>query len=226
MPVTTENVLTASRTHLNDDQAINWPDPNLMPKYQEAFRDLRLELELNGIQVIDEVSADITVPQGVTDLTTVTGYPTDLITPIWMKEKQVGETDAFLISMTPIDFIPNVDQDITLNWWSWQQNKILLLGSLNDVVVQLRYRRDLALPKLNSDSTGVILGESFLSYRTAAIAFASVKDFTSADRMDARAEMNKAKLIQFFTTYEKQMLPAKRQPYHRRNWFKNVIRSI
>lgn len=226
MPVTTENVLTGARTHLNDDSAINWPDPNLIPKYQEAFRDLRLELELNGIQVIDEVSVDITIPQGVTDVTTVTGYPTDLITPIWMKEKQVGETDAYFIDMTPIDFIPNVDQDITLNWWSWQQNKILVLGALNAVVVQIRYRRDLALPKLNSDSTGVILGESFLTYRTAALAMASVKDYIGADRMDARAEMNKGKLIQFFVTYEKQMLPAKRQAYHRRNWFKNAIRSI
>ena len=226
MSVLTDQVMMSARTHLNDDSAINWPDPNLLPKFQEAFRDLRLELELNGIQVTNEVSADITVPQSVTDLTTVTGYPTDLITPIWMKEKQVGETDAYLISMTPIDFIPNVDQDITLNWWSWQKNKILLLGALNDVIVQLRYHCDLTLPKLNSDPIGIILGESYLSYRTAAMAFASVKDFTSADRMDMRAETNKAKLIQFFTTYEKQLLPAKRQAYHRRNWFKNAIRSI
>jgi hypothetical protein len=221
-----DTVMMSARTHLNDDSAINWPDPNLLPKLQEAFRDLRLELELNGIQVIDEVSADLTVPTNTTDLSTVTNYPTDMITPIWMKEKQVGETDAFLISMTPIDFIPNVDQDITLNWWSWQMNTIKLLGALNPVVVQLRYRRDLLVPKLNSDSLSVIMGESYLSYRTAAIAFASVKDFASADRMDARAEMNKGKLIQFFTNYEKQLLPAKRQPYHRRNWFKNAIRSI
>lgn len=226
MAIITDNVMMAARTHLNDDSAINWPDPNLLPKLQEAFRDLRLELELNGIQVVDEVSADITIPAGQTDLTLVTGYPTDLITPIWMKEKQVGETDAFLISMTPIDFIPNVDQDITLNWWSWQQNKILLLGALVNVVVQLRYRRDLAVPKLNSSPIGVILGESFLSYRTASIAFSTAKDFISADRMQAQAQVNLSKLIRFFVTYEKQILPAKRQPYHRRNWFRNVIRSI
>ena len=226
MSVLTDQVMMSARTHLNDDNAINWPDTSLLPKLQEAFRDLRLELELNGIQVIDEVSADITVNAGVVDLATATGYPTDMITPIWMKEKQVGETDAYLISMTPIDFIPNVEQDTTLNWWSWSMGTIKLLGALNAVVVQLRYRRDLIAPKLNSDNIAVAMGESFLSYRTAAMAFSSVKDFTSADRMDARAEMNKSKLIQFFVTYEKQMLPAKRQAYHRRNWFKNAIRSI
>ncbi len=226
MAIIIDQVMMAARTHLNDDSAINWPDTNLLPKLQEAFRDLRLELELNGIQVVDEVGAEMTVPTGITDLTTVTNYPTDMISPIWMKEKQVGETDAFLISMTPIDFIPNVDQDTTLNWWSWSKNKILLLGALNDVIVQLRYRRDLLVPRLNADTLSVILGESYLSYRTAELAFASTKDFTSADRIGARAEMNKGKLIQYFTTYEKQMLPAKRQPYHRRNWFSNNIRSI
>jgi len=226
MSLLTLDVMTAARTHLNDDSAINWPDPNLLPKLQEAFRDLRLELEVNGIQVIDEVSADITVTAGTTDLSTATGYPTDMITPIWMKERQVGETDAFLISMTPIDFIPNVDQDITLNWWSWQMGTIKLLGALVNVVVQLRYRRDLLVPKLNSSTIGVALGESFLSYRTASIAFNSAKDFASGDRMETKAQMNLVKLIKFFTTYEKQLMPAKRQPYHRRNWFKNAIRSI
>lgn len=226
MPTTVDDVMMAARTHLNDDQAINWPDPNLRPKFQEAFRDLQLELELNGIQVVNEVSADITVTAGTTDLSLMAGYPTDMISPTWMKEKQVDETDAFLISMTPIDFIPNVDQDITLNWWSWQMNKILLLGALNDVVVQLRYRRRLTLPELNSDDIGVILGESYLSYRTAALACNAAKDQRGQMYNDSRASDNLSKLITYYTTYEKQMLPAKRMPYHRRNWFKNSIRSI
>lgn len=223
---TVDDVMMAARTHLNDDQAINWPDPNLRPKFQEAFRDLQLELELNGIQVVNEVSADITIAAGTTDMSTVVGYPTDMISPTWMKEKQVGETDAFLISMTPVDFIPNVDQDITLNWWCWRENKIFLLGALVDVVVQLRYRRRLTLPELNSDDIGVILGESYLSYRTAALACNAAKDIRGQQYNDSRAEVNLAKLIQYYTTYEKQILPAKRQPYHRRNWFRNVIRSI
>lgn len=218
--------MMAARTHLNDDSGINWPDPNLLPKFQEAFRDLRLELELNGIQVVDEVTADITVPAGQTDFTLNASYPTDLISPIWMKEKQVGQTDAYLLDMTPIDFIPNVDQDITLNWWCWRKNKIFFLGALNDVVVQMRYRRDILFPTLNSDNIGVLLGESYLSYRTASIAFSTAKDFVSSDRMQLRADINLKKLISYFTTYEKQILPAKRQPYHRRNWFRNVIRSI
>lgn len=221
-----DDVLTAARTHLNDDSAINWPDPRILPKFQEGFRDLQLALELNGIQVLNDVSADITIPANTTDMTTLSGYPTDIITPTWMKEKQVGETDDFLISMTPVDYIPNVEQDITLNWWSWQRNKILLLGALNDVVVQLRYRRKLALPTLNSQDIGVIQGETFLGYRTAAIALGSIKDYQGRDEMNAQAQSRLNDLIAFYTTYEKQILTAKRQPYHRRNWFRNVIRSI
>jgi len=222
----TDDVLMAARTHLNDDSAINWPDSRLMPKFQEAFRDLQLSLELNGIQVLNEVTADLTVNAGVTDLTTVTGYPIDLITPIWLKEKQVNEDDSFLTSMTPVDFIPNVDQDITLNWWSWQSNKILLLGALVAVMVQLRYRRKLVVPTLNSQDIGVIQGETFLSYRTAAIALGSIKDYQGRDEMNSQANMRLGDLMAFLTNHESQMLLAKRQPYHRRNWYRNVIRSI
>jgi len=221
-----DSCLMGARTHLNDDSAINWPDTRLLTKFTEAFKDLQMQLEGNGIQVLDEVSADLTVPQGVTDLTTVSGYPTDLISPIWLKEKQVGEDDSFLISMTPVDFIPNVEQDITLNWWCWRMNKILLLGALNDVIVQIRYRRKLAVPTKNSDDIGVIQGENFLSYKTAAIAYNSIGNFKMGSFMEEAANSRLADLIAYYVTYEKQMLIAKRQPYHRRNWYRNVIRSI
>jgi hypothetical protein len=223
---TQDDVLMAARTHLNDDSAINWPDNRLQVKFQEAFRDLQLALELNGIQILNEVTADLTVPTNTTDMSLVTGYPTDMISPTWLKEHQVGETDAFFISMTPVDFIPNVQQDITLNWWSWQMDKIVLLGALNPVIVQLRYRRKLAIPTLNSQDIGIIQGETFLSYRTAAIALGSVKDYKGRDEMNAQAQARLNDLMAYYTTHETQMLTAKRQPYHRRNWFRNVIRSI
>lgn len=222
MTATVDTVMMAARTHLNDDSGINWPDPNLLPKLQEAYRDLLLELELSGIQVIQVLSVNITVPTNTTDLTTIGTYPTDVISPIALNEKLVGEADEFFVPMTSKDFIPNIAQTTRLNYWSWRQNKIYLLGALNATVVQLQYRASLAVPTLNTDPIGVNLGESYLSYRTAAIACNAAKDYKGRDEMNIIAATNLAKLLKYYVTYEKQLLPTKRMPYHRR--FRRLLR--
>lgn len=222
MTATVDQVMMSARTHLNDDSAINWPDPNLLPKLQEAYRDLILELELSGIQVLQELSVEMTVPTNTLDLTTIGTYPTDLISPIALNEKLVGETDDFFIQMSPKDFIPNVVQTTRLSYWSWRQNKIWLLGALNATIVQIQYRGNLTVPELNSSVIGINLGESYLSYRTAAIACNSAKDYKGRDEMNAIASLNLAKLLKYYITYEKQLLPTKRIPYHRR--FRRLMR--
>src|SRR5258708_4690189 len=109
-----------ARTLLNDDDANNWPDHRLYTKAVLAFEELEAELIIAGIPIINSVSVILTVP-AVTiddnnlDLSTVTGYPTDMILPIWMKERQVGQQNRDFIDMVEVDFIPNIDLDIYLH---------------------------------------------------------------------------------------------------------------
>ena len=218
--------MMAARTHLNDDDAINWPDPNIFPKMQEAYRVLQLELTSRGMQYVKNVSQILTVPAGTTDLTTVTNYPTDLISPIWLKEKLPNEAVGFFVDMVPVDFIPQVQQDIHLTWWTWQRNKILVLGALNDVNVQIRYERTLTVPTANTDDIGIYLGEVYLTYKTAALCFGAAKDYKGRDEMERQAMENLDKLLQFNTTRDMQKLPAKRRAYHRRFGQRDLVRTV
>lgn len=221
-----DDVLTTARTHLNDDNAINWPDDNILPKFRAAFQDLQVELTINDVEILTEVSSELVVPAGTTDLTTVTGYPTDLISPTWLKEKQTDEDISFYIDMTPVDFIPMVAQDVRLVWWSWAKNKVLLLGALNNVDVTMRYQRRLTVPTLLSDDVVVLLSESYLAYQTAALCFQSAKDYRGADRMFQMAAFALDRVINTYITRDMQIMPTKRRAYHRRNAFRDIARNV
>src|SRR5690348_7524569 len=129
-PVTTFQCLESARIHLNDEMGLMWPDNRLLPKFQEAHRELKNELILNGIPVVHEVSVVLTVPAGTTDLTTVTNYPSDMLIPIWLKERQVGQQNVDFTDMVQVSFIPNTQQEVYLNYWAWIEEKIMLLGAI------------------------------------------------------------------------------------------------
>lgn len=222
-PVTTFQCLESARIHLNDEMGLMWPDNRLLPKFQEAHRELKNELILNGIPVVHEVSVILTVPAGTTDLTTVTNYPSDMLIPIWLKERQVGQQNVDFTDMVQVSFIPNTQQEVYLNYWAWIEEKIMLLGAINATEVQIRYTRELTVPVEVNDTIGVLLGETFLSYRTSALAALSVKDYDQASALDSIAKDNLLNVITF-NVKGLQNIPGRRRPYHRRyrngnNWF-------
>ena len=224
-------VLTSARTYLNDDDATLWPDARLLPKLQEAHRELALRLLLNGVPVTNALTAVLTVPANTVDgqnvdMSTVSGYPTDIVEPIWLKERTVGQTNQDFVDMTEVDFLPNLQKSTELVWWTWFQEKIFLLGALNDVQVQLRYRRGLTTPITVNDPIGVLYGELFLSRRTAAIAVESTgKDAARALNLTQEAN-NHFDTIRRAAIKEMQNLPARQRPYHRGRGRSRVLRDF
>jgi hypothetical protein len=222
-------VLMQARTHLNDDEGVNWPDNKLIPKAQQAFNQMQAEFLLAGLPIVNEVSVIMTVPAMTTDdssvtLNSVTGYPTDIIMPVWMKERQIGQKNVDFIDMLEVDFIPQIDIDTMLVYWCWIGQKILLRGCLNTTQVMLRYQCLLPMPGLNTDSTQVILGELYLSYKVAALAAFSARQMDLYQALNGTAEMNLDKLVRM-NVRQQQDLPAKRRPYHRGGG-NQVIRSL
>ena len=223
-------VLNSARSHLNDELGLNWPDTRMIPKLQEAHRELRTKLALVGVEVVHEVSAIMTVPaytndDGVLDLSTVTGYPTDMIQPLSLKERQVGDMNIDFCDMTKVDFIPNTVKSYQLTFWSWQQETIIVLGSLVNTQVQIRYVRNIPTPQVATDTIGYIYGENYLSFRTAALCAASVGNNDKCTYLTSQADLNLSDVIRF-NVKALQNMPAKRRPYHRGQGRSRVIRSI
>jgi hypothetical protein len=195
--------LKIARTYLGDDRGVKFTDATLMPKLQQAHRELQLKLWLNGLPVTKEVSAIFTVPAGAVDLGV--NQPTDLIEPQLMKEKAVGEPISRFIDMTEVNELPDVDQSDSLRYWCWREEIITLLGATTTREVRLDYIKGLTIPVLKTDPIGFILGEAFLGPRTAALAGAD----SNEDAQNRLSEIIAANVR------GSQSLPTRRRPYRR-----------
>jgi hypothetical protein len=224
------DVFKQARTLLNDDEATNWPDYRLKTKAILAFEELEAELIVAGIPIIQSVSAIITVPAMIVDdsnldLSTIPGYPTDMILPIWVKERQVAQRNQDFVDMVEVDFIPNIDLDIYLHYWCWQKNTIFLRGCLNSTQVEIRYQRYLSIPEVNTDSIIVPLGQLFIANRVAALAYQSLGNRQMWLDLSAVANVNLSRILDM-NIKELQDTPAKRRPYHRGYGRNRVLRDF
>ena len=223
MPVAMlSDVLSRARSHLNDDDASSWPDTRLVPKARQAFDELQIELLLNGIPIINSITVVLSVPASAADdtnydMSAVTNYPTDMILPTWMKERSVGEMNTDFVDMKEVDFIPNVTKGDSLLYWSWYKQTILLRGATMANEVQLRYKRLLTNPSLNTDSVVVLLAETYLSYRVASLAMSSIGMKDREDSFNFQAKENLDKLVRI-NVKQMQNTPVHRQPYGRRKY--------
>lgn len=228
------DVLIRARTLMNDDEGTNWPDYRLITKAQQAFEELEAELYLAGIPIISQQNVIMTIPayqinanNGTPlDMSTLPGYPKDMIMPIWMKERRTFDQWRDFVDMVETDFTPITTTDIYLRYWCWTGGKIYLLGALNDNQVLLRYQKFLPLPGINTDSISVPLGQLHLSFRVAALAAASLPEMKGlAADLDARATTNLDKIVRM-NIKQQQNLPTKRRPYHRGYGRNRVLRDF
>lgn len=220
-------VLCAARTHLNDDEGLLWPDYKLFPKLREAHRKLQLQLVLNGVPVVsNQTTSTITVVSGTTDFSTVTNYPTNMLSPIWMKERDPGQQMQDFVDMTQVDFLPQLNPSTELIWWSWIQQKIFFLGSTMNREVLLRYRAGIKLPTEVTDPIGPFFGEIYLSFKTAALALSLITgNEARVAYLESQANDGLETLLASIAK-ETQNLPAKRRPYHRGRGRSRVLRDF
>lgn len=206
--------LQSAREYLNDSAGMFWTDVVLMPKLQDAYRQMSVRLQLAGIPVMKTVSSVLTVPAKTTVLNSVAGFPTDLVEPKWMKERLPGSRNSDFVDMTQCDYIPNWDMTNELIWWCWREQKIFLLGATNDVQVELRYVKGLGYPTAPTDELAFFYAENFLGPKTAALAASATENQTAVQEWTTEADRNFNDLIRM-NIRGLQNLPARKRPYHR-----------
>jgi hypothetical protein len=120
------DVLTSCRTALlNDPTGAIYPDAAMYPVMNVAYRDLQNKLTALGVLTTKEVSAAVVVLAGVSFLGEGAGLPTDLLSPIKLKERRQGSTSVE-------DYIDMVEQTDEPQWkpidmlltWTWREDQI------------------------------------------------------------------------------------------------------
>lgn len=195
MSVPMSQVLTTARTYLNDDNATQFPDQVLIPKVQEAHRELQEELWVVGSPLVRGQTAVLAYVAAATALPTL---PPDFLCPTAMFENAAGSTVATpnWLPMTEAFYIPmGAAQGLTLDWWSWQQELVVLRGASANRAVIVQYRRQIPIPVLSTDVIGILFGESYLAARAAGMAAGTLGNAEALAAMTALSKENLAKVI-------------------------------
>lgn len=232
--VTAVEAMRFARTMLNDEQGNTWTDYRLFPKLRVAYSEMLNKFLTSGLPITNQTSSIMNVP-AVTiddnnlDLSTVAGYPTDMLEPVWMKERALGQANKDFVDMTQVDYVPQVSlSGIQLIWWCWIHGTIMVRGATTIVQVMLRYRRQLAAPKYITDDLIVPLAETYLGPETAYLAMSSIPspDQTVLMNIKTVAEANLEEIVAQAVNGGLQNLPAKRRPYHRGHGRSRAIRDF
>lgn len=164
--------LAAARTWLNDDAGNNWTDASLIPKCQEAHRELQSKLWVAGSPAVRSQGAT-TVAAGTNFLAAV---PPDMLTPFKLQEYGIAESSALATDMTEVTFLPNfggVGQAV-MSYWAWRGEAIVVVAPAANRNLLLYYRKLIPIPAASGDPIGIIFGELYIGARAAAIALGSV----------------------------------------------------
>lgn len=168
--------LDAARTLLNDDGVQLWTDLVLQTKLAVAHRELQVQLRANACPITRKTVLATVLIGAIT-----MPNPDDMIEPVTLWEKGIGDVEADFIRMTESDPLPFTGGKDRLIHWRWTEEQFEFLGASTDREVKLLYKRSLIIPVTGTDPIGIIDGESFLGPRIAALAFGSTGNPQAAD---------------------------------------------
>jgi hypothetical protein len=194
--------LGQARTLLNDDTAVQFPDPVLIPKAQIAHQELQTALWDCGSPIIRKISAGISIPANTVSMIAASLLPADLLVPFSMNEGPtatgpwVPMTEVYYISQLQNQNPPVVPVATGLIWWSWIGDDIQFLGCTAPRYIQITYRKALPIPAATGDTLGVPFAEQYLGPRIAALAGGSVGSAASLQLCTDMANTNLGKVIQ------------------------------
>lgn len=211
LATTVTNTLDQSRMFLNDVGSTLYTDAVLLPVFRTAYQEMEDLFVLHGIPRLAVVDA-------VQTITAVSGVlypnPIDMLFPIDMFERAVGDDNDHWVPVTEVRFLPNKTQDTILGFWQFANQLINLIGATANRQAKLRYKKTLTV--LSAGSTiEVFDSKSFLAARTGELAARFIgKDRERADYCQQIAETAKDTLL---STHVNQMqsLPVRQRRF---NW--------
>jgi hypothetical protein len=218
--VTAGEIMLTSAALLNDSAQQVYTNAVQIPYLKIALRELREYIELDNIPVTTKSSSIITLAAGITELgfATTPALPTDLIEIIQLWESTTG-TNNF----TPMErknLIPhylNGVEYFSFNIWAWEGNIIHLLPCVQSNDLKIDYIKQLPNIVGQNSTIGIINGQSFLEYRTAALLAQFIgQNETRANELNANAG-NAIERILGIENKAKQAIMTRRLPF-RANW--------
>lgn len=168
-------VLTMARGLLNDpDPGSVMTDIRLIPLLDLSSRELQLMLFGVDSLELKEISAFLTVPINTPTLNAAAGYPSDVIKPVELAERDFGSTDFF----TPLEereWEPDILPDNWIKFWAYRDSgEVRINPATVAKQIRFKYLKSLAIITAAGSTIPIPQSEVWLAYRTAELAAVTI----------------------------------------------------
>lgn len=217
MPTTTvTDVVTEAQALLNDTAGAIFTLAKLLPFVNKAYKELQNDYIDNGVQTVDEVSANVDLTVGDNEIAPQADIGTDFIEPVALYERPNGSTsEDDWVLMQQVAWIPNAEATDTFGIWAWQEQAIKLPRATVDIEVRVRYKKALTKFTVGGDTVAIENAQTFLAARAAALAAAMVgENYTRAEALQADADKAKEILLSI-NAKVRQNVPIRKRAYRR-----------
>jgi hypothetical protein len=161
---------------LNDPAKTDFTYIAQLPYLNMAIDELVESLEESNSSPTNQTSSILTIPIGLTEVTSVDSgsgvhYPMDLVEIQEVGERTTGSSNVFTM-LERREFLSAYPASQSLLFWVWEDQKIKFNpgGATTSREIQLKYVRQAILQAANELSViGTINARSYLSYKTAAL---------------------------------------------------------
>lgn len=174
LPVGTE-IADAARALLTDIDGDTYDDATLLPFLQRAYRYAARYLRAKKVGLLRKQSGVLALTIGQTTLTRTPGavpnYPSDMLRPIALRERQTGGGAKFTNMVMSDGFLPDRDADDVLGHWDWRDDKIETLGAKQNRDVQVLYEAD--FPAIATINDTFLIPDSLDALAAIAASFAA-----------------------------------------------------
>lgn len=235
---TSEDVMNLARALGNDMQSGSIAGELLadtqpyVPIYlNKAYRDLQRDLTAAGIEtlakeiIITGLPAVVSPDPGVNVSMSFTGFnngttntalpalPADLLGPLRLWERPTGTQSQFVPMTNRLDGLPSITQSSCLKWWQWLQDQLVMIGSLQQNDIKMRYNQRLPALVLSPQPSPVLIinGIDALAWRVVEL-FCGARGGEAAEEAKEGYAEEKARLMSP-TTKRRQRAVARRHPW-------------
>jgi len=158
----------ARKVYMNDANVELYSNEIMLPFIQQAYGEMQLELNLNGLSTNKEISTVLTIGIGINVITNI--QIVDMVMPLDLFERAVGEGDDKFVRMEKTSWESNTLPSETLKKWNWRENEIKLIGSTADREVKVRYIKGLTILVNENNVIGINNSTEFLAAKSAGLA--------------------------------------------------------
>lgn len=197
----------------------------------KAYRDLQRDLTAHGVETLSEeliitaLPAVATPDPGVNVSLSFTGFnngttntalprlPADMIGPLRMWERPTGTVGQFVPMIQRLDGLPSITQSSYLRYWQWLRDQLVMIGSLQQNDIKVRYNQRLPALVLTPQPSPVLIIDALdaMAWRVIAL-FCSGRGGEGAVYADQQYELEKNRLIAP-TAKRRQRAVAKRRQW-------------